>query len=205
MNCTRVKASLPLDADRHKLMTILETRRLILRQFVTNDLDALSRVLSDADAMRHYPAPYDRAGVEAWIARNQQRYRDDSVGLWAMVLKANGEMIGDCGIVRQEVEGEHLFEIGYHLRRDLWGQGFASEAATACRNWAFANLGVDRLISLIRPENIRSRRVAERNGMTVWKEVEWHGLRHSVYAVTRGERDLPALETTRPKSARKRT
>jgi [ribosomal protein S5]-alanine N-acetyltransferase len=166
-------------------MTILETARLILREFKAEDADALARVLSDPETMRYYPAPYDRAGVEAWIARSQQRYRDDGVGLWGMVLKSSGELIGDCGVIRQEVDGEHLFEIGYHLRRDLWGQGLATEAATACRDWAFANLNADRLISLIRPENIRSRRVAERNGMTIWKEVEWRGLRHCVYAVQR--------------------
>ena len=166
-------------------MTILETRRLILRQFVAGDADALARVLSDPEAMRYYPAPYDRAGVEQWIGRNRQRYREDGVALWAMVLKSSGELIGDCGITGQDVEGEHLFEIGYHLRRDQWGQGFATEAAVACRDWAFANLKVDRVISLIRPENVPSRRVAERNGMTPWKEVEWRGLRHCVYAIER--------------------
>jgi len=102
---------------------------------------------------------------------------------WAIVLKVTGEMIGDCGIIRQEIEGESLYEIGYHLRRDLWGQGLATEAATACRNWGFAHLRVDRLISLIRPENLPSQRVAERNGMTIWKEIEWRGLRHYVYAI----------------------
>jgi len=166
-------------------MTILETPRLILRQFVAGDADALARVLSDPETMRYYPAPYDRAGVEEWIARNQQRYRDDGLALWAMVLKSSAELIGDCGIIRQELEAEHFFEIGYHLRRDLWGQGLATEAAVACRDWAFANLKVDRVISLIRPENIPSRRVAERNGMTVWKEVEWRGLLHCVYAIER--------------------
>jgi RimJ/RimL family protein N-acetyltransferase len=104
-----------------------------------------------------------------------------------MVLKASGELIGDCGIIRQHVDDEYLYEIGYHLRRDHWKQGLATEAAIACRDWAFANLKVNRLISLIRPENLPSRRVAERNGMTIWKKVEWRGLRHYVYAVERPE------------------
>ena len=133
--------------------------------------------------MRYYPAPHDRAGVEQWIARNRRRYAEDGVGLWAMVLKATGEMIGDCGIIRQEVEGQSFYEIGYHLRRDLWGQGLATEAAVACREWGFAHLEVDCLISLIRPENVPSQRVAERNGMTIWKELAWRGLRHYVYAI----------------------
>jgi len=164
-------------------MIILETLRLRLREFVAGDADALAQVLSDPKTMRYYPAPYDRTGVEGWIARCRQRYRDDGVALWAMELKSSGELIGDCGIIRQEVEGERFFEIGYHLRRDLWGQGFATEAAVACRDWAFAHLNIDRLISLIRPDNLRSRRVAERNGMTVWKEVEWHSMRHCVYSI----------------------
>lgn len=162
---------------------ILETARLLLREFEPDDVDALARVLSDPETMRYYPAPYDRAGVEQWIERNCRRYARDGVGLWAMVLKATGELIGDCGIIRQEVEGEQLYEIGYHLRRDCWGKGFATEAAIACRDWGFANLGVTRLISLIRPENVPSQRVAERNGMQIWKEVDWRGLRHCVYAI----------------------
>jgi [ribosomal protein S5]-alanine N-acetyltransferase len=164
---------------------ILETTRLLLREFVAEDADALALVLSDPETMRYYPAPYDRAGVEQWIARNQRRYADDGVGLWAMALKTSGDVIGDCGITSQQLEGEHLYEIGYHLRRDLWGQGLATEAAVACRDWGFARLGAARLISLIRPENLASCRVAERNGMTIWKEVEWHGLRHFVYSVER--------------------
>jgi ribosomal-protein-alanine N-acetyltransferase len=164
---------------------ILETARLVLREFVAEDADALALVLSDPETMRYYPAPYDRAGVEQWIARNQQRYADDGAGLWAMALRASSEVIGDCGITRQEVEGEYLYEIGYHLRRDLWGRGLATEAALACRDWGFAHLKADRLISLIRPENVASCRVAARNGMTIWQEVEWRGLRHYVYSVER--------------------
>ena len=166
-------------------MTILETPRLVLRELTAEDADALAHIISDPETMRYYPAPYDRAGVEQWIARNRQRYKDDGVGLWAMARKSPGELIGDCGIIRQEVEGEHLYEVGYHLRRDFWGQGLATEAAIACRDWAFANLKTDRVISLIRPENLASRRVAERNGMKVWKEVTWRGLPHLVYSIER--------------------
>ena len=164
---------------------ILETARLILREFVLEDAEALAQVLSDPQTMRHYPAPIDRNGLKEWIERNRRRYTDDGVGLWAMVLKATTEMIGDCGIIRQPVDEEFLYEIGYHLRRDLWGQGLATEAAIACREWGFTHLPVSRLISLIRPENLPSRRVAERNGMTIWKEVQWRGLHHYVYSVTR--------------------
>ena len=170
------------------MTAILETDRLWLREFEAGDIDALAVVLSDPETMRYYPAPYGRAGVEQWIVRNQNRYAHDGVGLWGMVLKETEELIGDCGIIRQEVEGEWFYEIGYHLRRDLWGRGLATEAAVACRDWGFKNLDVDRLISLIRPENLASRRVAERNGMTIWEEVDWRGLRHYVYSVGRDAR-----------------
>src|SRR5271169_2323364 len=110
-------------------MLVLQTPRLLLREFTPEDADALAQVLSDPETMRYYPAPYDRAAVEQWIERNRQRYHDDGVGLWAMELKEPKAVIGDCGIIRQQVEGEHLYEIGYHLHRDFWGQGFATEAA----------------------------------------------------------------------------
>jgi ribosomal-protein-alanine N-acetyltransferase len=101
-------------------MKILQTSRLLLREFTPQDADALVSVLSDPETMRYYPAPYDRAGVEQWIERNRQRYQDDGVGLWAMELKSHDmttqEVIGDCGIILQQVEGERLYEIGYHLR-----------------------------------------------------------------------------------------
>jgi ribosomal-protein-alanine N-acetyltransferase len=168
-------------------MPIIETPRLILREFRDDDADALARVLSDPETMRYYPAPYDRAGVEEWIARNRRRYADYGHGLWAMILKSTGELIGDCGITPQEVDGATEVEIGYHLRRDYWSQGLASEAARACRDWGFAQLPVERIISLIRPENLPSRRVAEKNGMTVWKEIIWRGLPHLVYAIRRND------------------
>ena len=163
----------------------METKRLVLRELAPSDADTLELVLSDPETTKYYPAPIDQNGIQQWIERNLRRYAEDGVGLWAMALKSSGEMIGDCGITRQHVEGEHLYEIGYHLRRDLWGRGLATEAATACREWGFTNLKVDRLISLIRPDNVPSRRVAERNGLTIWKEVGWRGLRHYVYAVKR--------------------
>jgi RimJ/RimL family protein N-acetyltransferase len=99
-----------------------------------------------------------------------QGYADRGFGLWALVLKENGEVIGDCGLVVQQIEGVGEVEIGYHVRRDLWGQGFATEAAQACREYGFHQLGRDRLISLIHPANRASRRVAEKNGMTLTKE-----------------------------------
>jgi ribosomal-protein-alanine N-acetyltransferase len=166
---------------------VIETMRLWLREFIPADANALALVLSDAETMRFYPAPFDRAGVEDWIARNMRRYENNGHGLWALDLKASGEMIGDCGITLQPVDGEILPEIGYHLRRDMWGQGFASEAARACCEYGFSQLKAEFLISLIRPENLPSRKVAERNGLKVWKRTMRRGWAHDVYRIKREE------------------
>ena len=169
------------------MKVVLETPRLVLREFVPADADALAKVLCDPETMKFFPMRFDRAAVEEWIARNLRRYDTDGHGLWAIDLKSMGEMIGDCGITVQEVGGEPLLEIGYHLRRDLWGQGLATEAARACRDFGFAELPADCMISLVRPENVASCQVAERNGMTIWKETMRVGLRHSVYRILKEE------------------
>ncbi|MGV0102650.1 hypothetical protein NSTCB13_01183 [Nostoc sp. DSM 114160] len=84
---------------------ILETQRLFLREMTLSDLDALLLVLGDAESMRYYPKPFDREMVEKWIDRHRRNYEQHGVGLWAMVLKATGEVIGDCGLVWQEGRG----------------------------------------------------------------------------------------------------
>jgi [ribosomal protein S5]-alanine N-acetyltransferase len=169
-------------------MHILETPRLILRELVPDDVDALARILSDRETMRFYPTSFDRPAVKDWIARNRTRYAKDGHGLWAMTLKSTGELIGDCGLTVQDVGGANRIEIGYHVRRDHWGQGFATESARACRDFGFARLPVDRLVSIIRPENLPSRRVAEKIGMTIWKEVMRANLPHQVYSLARTTR-----------------
>jgi RimJ/RimL family protein N-acetyltransferase len=167
---------------------VLETERLTLREMTRADMDALLAVLGDAESMRYYPKPFDREMVGAWIARNRERYAQDGFGLWAMILKATGEVIADCGLMVQVVDGSREVEVGYHVRRDVQGQGLATEAARACMAYGFDRLGLDRIISLIRPENLPSRRVAEKNGLTIEKEVDWKGLRHYVYVARRAAR-----------------
>ena len=100
-----------------------------------------------------------------------------------MVLKTSGEVIGDCGLVTQQIEGRPELEVGYHLRRDQWGHGYATEAARGCMEYAFGTLDAPKVISLIRQENVPSRRVAERNGMKVEREVMYFGLTHLMYAI----------------------
>jgi len=164
---------------------VLETERLILRQFTDDDVDAVFAVIGDPLTMKFYPQTFTHEDALRWVARSQERYRTDGFGLFAVLLKLNGEVIGNCGPVRQNVEGESLLEVGYHFRRDHWGQGYATEAARACVEYAFRQLGAPRVVSLILPENQPSQRVAERNGMKVEKLVTFHDLPHLMYAITR--------------------
>ena len=98
---------------------IVETSRLQLREFIPDDIDALRKVLSDPVTMQYYPAPFSRQDVADCIERNRRRYGKDGHSLWAMILKSSGELVGDCGLAVQNVEGEDEIEIGYHVRRDL--------------------------------------------------------------------------------------
>jgi ribosomal-protein-alanine N-acetyltransferase len=165
----------------------LETGRLFLRPFRENDLDDLFEILGDAETMHYYPAPFTREETARWISDNLERSRRDGTGLWAVEDRATGEFFGDCGLVHQLVDGIDEVEVGWHVKRSRWGQGIAPEAGAACRDRAFGELALDRIISLIRPENIQSRRVAEKIGMSVEKETAFgpHGWRHFVYAVRR--------------------
>jgi RimJ/RimL family protein N-acetyltransferase len=163
----------------------IESARLFLRRMRPDDVVPLSAVLSDPHTMRFYPAPYDRQGVQAWVARSIARDAETGLALWSSVLKETGEVVGDCGFIEQEIDGGKELEIGYHTRKDLWGQGLATEAARACRDYAFERLGRGRVISLIRPENTPSQRVAIKNGMHVWKDTMFRGIPHHVFMMRR--------------------
>ena len=104
-----------------------------------DDFSALYRVLADAEIMRHYPYIFDESRVKGWIARNIERYRVFGFGLWAVCRKDTGEMIGDCGLTMQVIDGQIKPEIGYHIRRDCQRVGYAKEAASAVRDWTFLN------------------------------------------------------------------
>lgn len=146
---------------------VLETERLILRRFVDSDCAAWSKVLTDPKVMYAYEHGFSQEEVRQWMDRQQERYAQYGFGLWAAVEKENDELIGDCGITMQDWNGREVPEIGYHLRRDKWGQGFATEAARACRDYAFRTLGFPEVFSIIRDNNFPSQRVALRNGMSV--------------------------------------
>jgi RimJ/RimL family protein N-acetyltransferase len=149
---------------------ILETERLFLREMNKDDFDALYKVLADRDIMQHYPYTFDEKRVRDWIERNMNRYLENGFGLWAVCLKDTKEMIGDCGLTLQNIEGEMLPEIGYHIRADHQRKGYAKEAASAVRDWAFANTDYPALYSYCKYTNVGSYKTAESIGMHFEKE-----------------------------------
>ena len=165
--------------------SVIETERLALREFTLDDVDAVFAIIGDAETMKYYPRRFSRDDAVDWVRKILERYRGDGFSLYAVTLQGSRDVIGDCGLMRQEVEGDSLIEVGYHFRRDCWGRGYATEAAKHCMAYAFRHLGAPKVVSLIRPQNVPSRRVAERNGMTVEREVLFHDLPHLLYALRR--------------------
>ncbi|MBO4844770.1 MAG: GNAT family N-acetyltransferase [Lachnospiraceae bacterium] len=149
---------------------IIETDRLFLREMNMDDFKALYVVLTDSEIMGHYPYVFDEKRVREWIERNMNRYRQNGFGLWAVCLKDTGEMIGDCGLTLQNIEGDMLPEIGYHIRKDCQHKGYAKEAAMAVKNWAFSNTGYPALYSYCKYTNVASYKTAESIGMRFLKE-----------------------------------
>ncbi|MCR4793535.1 MAG: GNAT family N-acetyltransferase [Lachnospiraceae bacterium] len=149
---------------------ILETDRLFLREMSMNDYDALYSVLADPAIMQHYPYKFDETRVCGWIEKNIGRYEKDGFGLWAVCLKDTGEMIGDCGLTLQDIDGKVLPEIGYHISGKYQNMGYASEAAAAVRDWAFSNTEFAALYSYCRSTNTPSIKTAQAIGMSYDRE-----------------------------------
>lgn len=139
---------------------VIRTPRLALRELELDDADALLAVLGDPDAMRHYPAPFDRERVLAWIEWARRSYLENGFGLWAVVRSGDGAFLGDCGPMLQPVDEEAIPEVGYHIVPAEQGRGYATEAACACVAWVFANTSYERVCSIVSPENAPSRAVA---------------------------------------------
>lgn len=142
------------------------TQRLAFRQMTTGDLGDMAALLGDPDVMRYYPRPKTQDEALAWIDWNQRLYQQEGFGLWLITLRATGEFVGDCGLTPQEVEGTTDTEVGYHVRARLQGNGYATEAAAACRDYARDVLGTKRLIAIIHPDNTPSQRAAEKIGLS---------------------------------------
>lgn len=173
------------------MRAILETDRLSLREMTDSDLPALREILHDPVAMAAYEGAFSDAESLAWLRRMQERYAVDGFGLWAVALREDGRMIGQCGLTRQRIDDEEVIEVGYLFQRAHWHHGYAIEAASACRDRAFETLPISDLYAKVRSTNVASMNVAIRLGMTVRRTFTTHyrgiDMPHLAFAVSRDE------------------
>ena len=171
---------------------ILETERLYLREMRRSDEDALRKILQDEDVMYAYEHAFDNDEVHQWMEKQLQRYQECGFGLWAVIFKETDEMIGQCGLTMQDCNGRKVLEVGYLFQKEFWHQGYATEAAVACRDYAFMVLHAEEVYSIIRDNNIPSQNVAKRNGMVIKERLVKHyygmDMPHLVFCVKRNQK-----------------
>ncbi|MBX9671664.1 MAG: GNAT family N-acetyltransferase [Candidatus Obscuribacterales bacterium] len=169
-------------------MIVLETDRLILRYFQDQDGPAMDRVFGDAEVMRFGDGVQSSTWVRNWLRDCLDKYEQYGYGPWAVIKKSTLESIGYCGLFYfPDVNGSPEVEVGYRLARQFWGQGYATEAVLAVRDYAFQNLELSRLIAMIDPGNVASIHVAEKAGMRYESDVMFDGFDHPdrVYVAVR--------------------
>ncbi len=165
---------------------LIQTPRLSLRLMVPHDLDGLMNIFGDPKVMASFNSePFDRQQMTSWIRRNLDHQEEYGYGLFSVILRSKKVLIGDCGLEHMEVEGELVTELGYDFRSDYWNQGFATEAASAVRDYAFEHLALPSLISLIRVGNEASKRVSEKIGMQFMDEFSIGGTRYWKFGINR--------------------
>jgi RimJ/RimL family protein N-acetyltransferase len=172
---------------------MIETKRIILRNQTLNDLNDLYQILSDKETMKYYPKPYTKEATKNWIIGNINSYRKNGFGLWAVVLKFNNKFIGQCGITNQNIDGKIVPEIGFHINKKYWNNGYATESALACLKYGFDKLNLDEIYIHTYVKNIPSIRIAEKIGMIKRKEydkiITAHNIimKHVVYSIKKDE------------------
>jgi len=163
---------------------IITTERLILRKMDKEDTGKLLEIFSDPIAMEYYPSTKSEKETNDWIEWTFSNYETYGVGLWIAEDKETGEFLGQCGIVPQVVDEEIKMEIGYLFARRVWGNGYATEAARACKKYGFEHLNQSEMFSLVDVHNLPSAMVAERIGMTIKKKIRKWGKEVLVYSVS---------------------
>jgi len=152
------------------MQTTLETDRLRLRELTRDDVGPLHSILSDPVTMQFWPQPFDLEAVERWVQRSMDSYRDLGFGRYAVLLKSTGELIGDCGFMKVEVNGVQENDLGYIIDKQYWGQGYAAEAAKACLQYGLTNLKMKRIVASMESKHLASKAVAEKIGLYLERE-----------------------------------
>lgn len=170
---------------------LLETDRLILRQMTRKDFPKLCKMLQDPEVMWAYEHAFSDLEVTLWLERQLERYCKNGFGLMAVILKTTNELIGQTGITWQDWDGRRVPEIGYIFNKAYWHQGYAIEAASACKRYCFDILGLNEVYSIIRDNNCPSQKVAVKNGMKkIGETIKYYWnvkMPHHIYRITKDE------------------
>ncbi len=170
---------------------ILQTQRLMLREMNADDRKDLCLILQDPQVMYAYEHPFSDREVDEWLEKQLFRYQQDGFGLWAVIEKETGIFVGQCGLTWQKWGERQVLEVGYLFQKAYWHRGYATEAAQACKQYAFEVLGAQEVFSIIRDQNFASQRVAVRNQMTQRGSLVKHyygmDMPHLVFSVTAEE------------------
>jgi RimJ/RimL family protein N-acetyltransferase len=171
-----------------RVMTTLETDRLTLRMFREDDFEQYARICADAEVTRYLGESKPLARWEAWrqMAMIIGHWHLRGYGLWAVEEKTTGHLLGRIGFFNPE--GWPGFELGWVLDRESWGKGYATEGARRALDYAFTEMGRDRVISVIHPDNHASIRVAQRIGEKLETRSELFGHDVLIYGLNRGDR-----------------
>jgi RimJ/RimL family protein N-acetyltransferase len=167
-----------------------ETSRLTLRPFTPGDIDDLGSLYSDPIAMRFLGngTPKTRAETEERLARMIGHWAQHGLGMWALHDKETGRFVGRCGL--QPLADTAEIELGYVLHREYWGRGLATEASMAAVRFGFETIQLSRIVAIVLPENLGSRRVIEKSGLKFERigpnpygprDVAWYGLSRTEY------------------------
>jgi RimJ/RimL family protein N-acetyltransferase len=145
----------------------LETPRLLLRRWRQRDRAPFASMNSDPEVMRYFPAPETRARSDTAIDRWNAQLAERGWSNWAVERRDTASFIGFIGLTmpRRVLPFTPCIEVGWRLRRDAWGQGFATEGASACLRLGFERLGLDEIVSFAACVNARSIAVMERIGL----------------------------------------
>jgi RimJ/RimL family protein N-acetyltransferase len=171
-------------------VTVVETEWLVLRPWRADDIEELLRLYTDPDVMRHISGgrPLSRERVEGSLERSMLQWRDKGYGPWIALDKASGTWLGEIGLNEiPDWPGEHKVEVGWELHRAWWGRGLAPEGGRAALRFGFQDHRLERIISVTHPENVNSRRVMEKIGLTCQGELPFRTLTAVWYAIDRAE------------------
>lgn len=155
----------------------LETKRLILRAFDLDDLGAFALICADSEVMRFIGngKVLEKEATKELLVWIISQYEELGFGLLAVILKENNKLLGFCGLIRQIIDNETHIELGYRLDSAFWGQGIATEAAHAIKDYAFNQLNISHLVSIIHVDNMASKQVAQKVGLSHMKQTNFKG------------------------------